>query len=104
MRIFKGDISEEEFKRQLVNAKSSLIFGRENIMSIAQQNGKYALYFGEPFDIDKHLAGYTNLTLDEVNDFARRVFSPDKISVAYVGDTKHLKNLDLLSMAKEIKA
>ena len=102
--IFKGDISEEEFKRQLVNAKSSLIFGRENIMSIAQQNGKYALYFGEPFDIDKHLAGYTNLTLDEVNDFARRVFSPDKISVAYVGDSKHLKNLDLLSMAKEIKA
>ncbi|MBP5357083.1 MAG: insulinase family protein [Clostridia bacterium] len=98
--IFDDGISEEEFKRQLVNAKSSLIFGRENIMSVALLNGKYATYFGKPFDIDKHLEGYTRLSLDEINAFAKSLFDPGRISVAYVGDSRHIKNLDLLSIAK----
>lgn len=90
-------ISEDELelaKSQLISAS---VFAQENLQAIMNATGKKLVLTGKKFDLDEQIREFSAVTRQDVVNFAQKIFSSEKVGLAYVG-----KNIDadLMSIIK----
>ena len=78
-------LEDEDFQRAKQQVKGSLVMGQENSLSIMRSMGKRALFFEEPFSLEKSLREIETLTLEEVNALLPVIFDTKEIGIGYVG-------------------
>lgn len=96
--LVKNGLTEKEIARAKIQLKSSMLFGIENILSVMSASGKYAMYTGKPYDVDKSIREVEAVTPEKVAEFcASGVFSAP-VSMAYVGKGEYVEGLDPLGV------
>lgn len=95
--LVRDGLTAAELERAKMQLKSSMLFGIENILSVMSSCGKYALYTGKAYDIDKSIAQVENVTLGDVADFCRSGVFNRPVSVAYVGKKQFVEGKDIYS-------
>jgi len=74
VRKVTTDVSEEEVQRAKTQLKSSLLIGRESMMTRADQHAKYALFRNAEFNIDETLEKIESIDAAAIQNVAKRIF------------------------------
>ena len=85
--------TEEELVRAKNWKKSCLSFGMETNSNLAEINGTIFNIYNKVFDKEERLKKIENVTLEKVNNFAKRIASEKDFSIVAVG--KNLKIEDI---------
>lgn len=88
--IEKG-IQDDEFERAKTQIKTAMAFAQESSQSQMMAHGKLLLLADEIYDMDQKLDEINRLSLDRVNDFARKLFMDKKPAIAYLGKEPDIK-------------
>lgn len=83
--LLKNGITAEELERTKVQLKSSLVFAEESVQSVMLAAGKLLIMKDEVYDASDKIAKIDAVTIQSVNDLAKRIFNYEKINCAYVG-------------------
>lgn len=83
-KLVQDGITEQELARARTQAVNALYMNVESNMTLMRLYGRSMLKLGEKFDVEKDIASYNAVTLDEVNTIARKLFTSAHAS-AYVG-------------------
>jgi predicted Zn-dependent peptidase len=82
--LLKNGIVKEEFDRAKAQLKSSMVFSQENVQSQMLAFGKLLLLCDELYDMDKRLKEIEKVTVNDLMDFAKNLFSKAP-ALAYLG-------------------
>lgn len=86
LKLLVGEgVNAEEFERAKAQLKATCVFAQESVQTIMYSLGKLMVLAGELYDIDKKIAEIDAVTMDGVNEFARKIFTQDSVCAAYVG-------------------
>lgn len=69
-------------KAQLISAS---VFAQENLQSIMIATGKKLVLTDKIYDLDKQIEQFSAVTRGDVTDFAKKIFTSEKVGLAYVG-------------------
>lgn len=83
--VGKG-LTESELEKSKRQSVASLVIGQEMTMSIMRSLGRRSIMDDELFDLDKEIANYETVSIEEVNSYAKKVFDSDKTVLCLVGD------------------
>lgn len=97
-KLVKDGVNEEEFLRAKAQLKASYVFGGESVQTLMTSIGKLLLMTGESFDVNKKIKEINDVTMNEVNEFAKKIFVKENVCAAYVG--KDI-DVDILKLLKE---
>lgn len=86
--------SEDEFLRAKNWKKSCFSFGTETNSNLAEINGTLFNVFNEIFDMEKTYKKTQDVTLEEVNDFAKRIANEKVYNVVAVGKDLKLEDIE----------
>ena len=87
--------TEEELTRAKNWKKSCLSFGTETNSNIAEINGAIYNLHNKKFDKDERLKKIEKVSLDDVNDFAKRIANEKEFSVVAVGKGLSLEDIEV---------
>lgn len=93
-KLVSDGLTDTEIKRAKMQLKSATLFGIENILSVMSACGKYALYTGRAYDVDKNIRDVEKVTIQDVSDFCRSGVFDKTVSMAYVGKKQFIDNKD----------
>lgn len=93
-RLLSEGITERELLRARITAVNALYMNVESNMTLMRLYGRSMLKLNELFDVEKDVAKYKSVTVDEVNTLARKLFSQSYAS-SYVGPK--IDDFDLIS-------
>ena len=82
--LLQDGITERELERARIQAVNGLYMNAESNMTLMRLYGRSMLKLNELFDIEKDIAKYKAVTVDDVNTVARSIFVKPHAS-AYVG-------------------
>ena len=83
-RLLEDGITERELSRARIQAVNALYMNVESNMTLMRLYGRSMLKLNELFDVEKDIARYKAVTIDDVNKAARSIFVKPHAS-AYVG-------------------
>lgn len=86
-------ITEEELSRARMQAKAGILMGRESMMTRANQQAKHLVHFGEIIDIAERLQKIDSVTVDDLQNAARKIFAATP-TVAALGPLRKLDDYD----------
>jgi predicted Zn-dependent peptidase len=81
-------VSADELRRAKDHLKGSLMLSLESTSARMSNLARQEMYFGRFFTLDEVLASIEAVTREEVSDFAREFFQPEKIAATVVGNLK----------------
>ncbi len=87
------DISEEELVRAKAQRRSTLLMGRESMMSRADRQAKSVIYKGQGPDLSEKLKKIDAINKDEVCSIARKIFS-SRPTLAALGPLDKLEDYE----------
>lgn len=82
--LVKNGVTEKELSRAKVQAVNALYMNAESNMTLMRLYGRCMLKSGKLFNVQEEIDGYTSLTVQDINDVARQIFT-QKHASAYVG-------------------
>ena len=85
--------SEEELVRAKNWKKSCVSFGMETNSNLAEINGTIFNLYNKAFDKEERLKKTERVTLDEVNNFAKRIASEKEFAIVAVGKDLNIEDL-----------
>lgn len=83
-KIVDSGVTEDELMAAKAQLRASIVFGQENMQSVMLSLGKNLSLADDVFDIDEIVSKINAATKQQVDDFAKRLFSA-KPALAYVG-------------------
>lgn len=89
-RLVNDGLTEKEIARAKVQLKSTMLFGVENALTMMTACGRYALYTGKPYDIDKSALDIENVDRKAAFSFCEKYLVPAAASMAYVGKKQYI--------------
>ena len=87
-KITKDGVTEQEFLRGKEQIKSAFIMGRESTSSQMLLNGRYMLFRNEELDFTERMKKIDSVTLEDVNNVIKEIFTVKNITSATVGPKK----------------
>ncbi len=90
-----SDLTEAEVERSRMQMKSSIIMGRESMMSRADQQAKYLLFRDKVLDIGQLTTHIESLNKDKIKAVAQKIFSSAP-TLAALGPLQKLENFDAI--------
>jgi len=69
------DVREEEVQRAKTQLKSSLLIGRESMITRADQHAKYALFRNAEFDVEETLKKIDAISAASIQNIAQKIFA-----------------------------
>lgn len=94
-KLVSDGLTGNEIERAKIQLKSSALFNIESILSVMSTCGKYALYTGKAYDVDKNIEDVEKVTIKDVSDFCRSGVFDKPVSMAYVGKKQFIDKKDL---------
>jgi len=88
-----NDLSEAELDRAKAQLKSSLLMGRESMMTRADQHAKYLLFRDQVFDREKLVAQIDALDLTGLQRTAKKIFT-SKPTLSALGPLDKLESYE----------
>jgi len=86
IRKIKDDgISPAEESRVKNQLKGNLVLSLESSNSHMSRIARQEIYFGKHLSVDDIIKGIEKVTADQIQQFARRLFTPDSISLTILG-------------------
>lgn len=92
--LAENGVTAEELERAKNWKKSSMSYGMETNSNLAEINGTQFNVLNEKFDADKMYKKTQNVTLEEVNEFAKRIANEKVYNVVAVGKGLSLKDIE----------
>ena len=89
------NVSEEEVQRAKTQLKSSLLIGRESMMTRADQQAKYLLFKEGQFDIEETLQKIDAIDAAQIKAVASRIFA-SKPNLAALGPLDNLPEFNVI--------
>ncbi len=94
-KLLIDGVTDKELARAKVQLKSATVFGDESVQTMMLSSGKQALINDDAYDAGEIMKMIDDVTLDNVNEMAKKVFVYDKMNAAYVGKKT---NVDILGV------
>jgi len=92
-----NNLAPQELARAQAQIKSSIVMGRESMLSRAGQQAKHLIHHGRVPDIQDRLARVDALRVDDVKRAARRIFTSARPTLAALGPLSQLEDYDTLA-------
>ncbi len=92
---FAGSVTDIEIERTRAQLKSSLLMGRESMMTRADQNAKHLIFHGRMLDPDDLRTRIDLISANGISDVARQIFKT-KPTLAALGPIGQLADYDTL--------
>ena len=89
----ENGITEEELVRTINWKKSGIAFGMETNNNLADVNCVHLHLYNEIFDENKRIKEIEAVTVQAVNDFAKRIANETQLNVVAVGKDLSLEDL-----------
>lgn len=86
-------ITPEELARSKAQIKAGVLMSRESTLTRADQQARYILNFGRPFDVEKLVTGMDAVTGEDIATLAREIFRTTP-TLAMIGDAGGLMSYD----------
>jgi predicted Zn-dependent peptidase len=86
-------VSDAEICRARQQVKGALVMGQESTANRMSRMGRGLLLLGRVMDITEISGRIAEVTLEDVQSLARRVFALDQLTVCALGPTAELPNL-----------
>lgn len=80
-----GEITADELQKAKDNAEGSIVLGLESSDDIAMNYADSVLYHGKVLTPEEELAKIKAVTLDDINNVAKEIFSDERLSLALIG-------------------
>ena len=93
-KLVQDGVTEKEFNRAKIQAVNALYMNAESNLTLMRLYGRTMLKLNTMFNVEKDVESYKSVTIDEVNEVARQIFSQPHAS-AYVGPK--IADYDLVS-------
>lgn len=90
-KIINDYVGEEELERAKNQIKSSILMGRESMLSRANRQAKYMINFDQNLDISKILSQIESVNTDDIMTIGQKIFSA-RPTVAALGPLKNLES------------
>jgi len=89
-RLKEVPIEESELKAAKAHLKGSLMLSLESSLSRMNNLARQDIYFGKQLTLDEILEGIDRVTTEDTQALARRLFLPDRCTVAVLGNLSQL--------------
>lgn len=83
--LVNNGISKEEFLRAREQVKGTYILGLESTSSMMRLLGRYAVQRDALYDVDEYLEKYNELSVQDINRVAKKIFNNESLTIGYVG-------------------
>ena len=83
-KLLQDGVTEQEFKRAQIQAINALYMNAESNLTLMRLYGRSMLKLNEMFSVEESVERFREVTLNDVNEAARRIFAQRHAS-AYVG-------------------
>lgn len=100
-RLIGSGLTEKEIARAKTQLKSSMLFGMENILTMMTACGKYALYTGKAYDIEKSVREIEQVDETGVRSYCEKYLVATAASMAYVGKKSYISGKDIFGRFTE---
>ncbi|HPD82760.1 MAG TPA: pitrilysin family protein [Alphaproteobacteria bacterium] len=90
-KIIQTPVAEEELARAQSQIRSSILMGRESMLSRANRQAKYLINFDEEVDIQKILEKVSAVQVTDISKMAQKIFS-SKPTLAALGPLEKLES------------
>jgi predicted Zn-dependent peptidase len=100
LKVTEG-VTEKEIERAKAQIRTSLLMGRESMMTRADQQAKYLIYRGSEFDINDLIRIVNEVDKTAIQNVARKIFSSTP-TLSALGPLKGLE--DYGSIVEQLKA
>ena len=84
-RLHEDGVSEEELERARDNVKGRTVLSMESTLTRMNRLGSSVLMGVPLLSVDEVLAAFDAVTLEDVNELARELWLPERLSAAGVG-------------------
>lgn len=91
-------VTQRELDKARNMVKSSFIFREENIASKSTKNAQDMLVWGYSYDVDEYLKSIDQVTVQDINNFAKRIYNEQDYVVCVVGKDINIEDLKLFGM------
>lgn len=98
-KIKKDGITQEELRRSKDQLRGNLLLGMENVSNRMSRLGKTELSFGRVITIEEMLEQINQVTLEDVQRLAEKLFVPQKFALTAIGSLD--KEIDIKAMAAQ---
>ncbi|MCI5819265.1 MAG: insulinase family protein [Acidaminococcus sp.] len=85
-KLTSDGLTEAELAKSKRQSVANLVIAQEMTIAIMRAMGRRAIMDDEVYDIDKEVKTYESITIDEINDYAKKVFNLDRMVLGLVGD------------------
>lgn len=95
-------LTEEEVVRAKTQIRSSLIMGRESMMTRADQQAKYLIFRDKKLDIEEIIAQIDALNKEKISAVARQIFA-SKPTMSSLGPLTNLESYEAIQRCLDVK-
>jgi len=89
-------VDEEELNRAKSQLRSSILMGRESMMSRANRQAKFMMTHNDVFDLENLLSKINAVTVEDIQLIAMKIFS-SKPTIAAIGPLTQMESYDKIS-------
>ena len=90
-RLLKSGITERELAKVQSQLRGALLLASDEMEGRQESIGRNEIVFGRYFSVAEVVDEITSVTVDQINEVARRVITPEKESIYTLGPTKPRK-------------
>ena len=90
--LLENGVTETELARAKIQAVNSIYMAAENPMTLMRLYGRSLLKYNDKFSIEKDVARYKSVTLQDINNVARDMLTKPN-AASYVGPDSELSTL-----------
>ena len=93
--LAQNGATEDELVRAVNFKKSCVVFNSETNSDTADINATYLHLFGKTFSTDERVQNFQNVTLKQVNEFAKQIASEQNYNIVAVGKNLKLEDISI---------
>lgn len=99
--IIKDGFTEEELKKTLIQAKTSLALSMESSMSVMRVNARSALLLNKIYNVNRQIKDLEKIDKEEMNKYIDYALDFKKASVSYVGSQPDYNTYEIFMNGKQ---
>ena len=102
LREFPATVTPEELKRAQEQAAAGMVMGLESNAARASRAACNVLLYNDLTPVEKSIAAYRAVTLDEMRAFARELLDPEKLALCVLGKCSKKEEREMREMVQNL--
>lgn len=102
-RLCKNGIGKEELERAKTQLKLNIVMAQESVTGLMMRLGRQIHYFGKPIPVEDIVQRIEQVTVDEVVNLARELFTERLFAASFLGPIEEKEAEKLLAILNDVQ-